>query len=402
MKLKYLIALFLVATATTANAAAEVFESARWRDFVRHAEQSYYRTIDSEALRATCSAALTLPKPINDGEPIDVCIRAALGALDQESSYMAPKEFARNEAALKRPFVGVGLELAAVKRPGEGVVIVTPIKGGAAERGGVRSGDVILEIDGRRVGDMDFEGALQALRGEPGSPLRLALQRKETPAPIELTLVRERIRVMRVRSRQISESVAYLRINTFADGVEEQLAEQAALLSRNVERAPALILDLRNNPGGEFDRLVKIASFFCEPEVHLLTLVQKADSKTIKSSDAGTPRWLRTVPLVVLVNRGTASGAEALAQVLRERRGAKLVGEATLGFGLVATRFVLDGAAAIRLGTARMESGLGAGWLESGLVVDVHVTDVPVLEFGARGDASIETGERMLFRESRP
>ncbi|WP_404932843.1 S41 family peptidase [Piscinibacter sp. HJYY11] len=104
----------------------------------------------------------------------------------------------------------------------------------------------------------------------------------------------------------------------------------------------------------------------------------------------------------MLVNRGTAGGAEALAQVLRERRGAKLVGEPTPGFGLVATRFVLDGAAAIRLQTARMESGLGAGWLGSGLAVDVHAPDVADLEFGAPGDASIEAGARILSRASRP
>ncbi|MGM9489570.1 S41 family peptidase [Ideonella sp. YS5] len=382
-----------VTAAATESRDALMTESARWRDFARRVEQNYFRVIDVNALVATCRNVLGSTANRSEVDPVDLCIETALTTLDRESSYVPPKKYADAKAA--QPLVGIGLELATTKPIGQPLTIVTAISGSPADRGGIRPGDRILEIDGLDVRALNFDDAYRALRGAAGSHLVLKLERRGEPAPIELSFTREAIQISRVRARRLPDNNAWVRVSFFAENAAAEFLKRLDAVAG--PDTSGLVIDLRTNPGGSFDSMIEIASLFCEPGFQLLKVTSRGEQKPVLSVDAGSHKWLRNVPVVVLVDRLTGGGAEALAQILRERRKAKLVGEATAGAALITTRFDLGGTSAVRLATARMDSGLGMAWLGEGLQVDVPAADTKGMEFGDSNDVSIAAGMRQLL-----
>jgi carboxyl-terminal processing protease len=373
---------------------APVFESIRWRKFENHVQQKYLRAVDIRDLRSACTTFLTTQAAGKENDPVDLCIEAALKTLDRESTYVAPTAFA--DQLVVPPFVGIGAELAPARPGNKGLAVVAPIPGGPAERGGIQPGDQILEINGKELSELHIDDAVRSLRGPVGSSLVLTLQRQGQTAPLKMSFTREAIKIPRVRTKQLASNLAWVRVSVFTKDVEAEFLDR---LNRVADSSTAgLVIDVRASPGGSFDSFVKIASLFCEPGTPLLKTISRHESKEIFSTQTDSPGWLRTVPLVVLVDRTTGGGAEALAQILRERRQAKLIGETTFGSALMTTVFDLGDTAAVKLATARLESALGVNWLKTGLQVDIQSNNVTRIEFGVPGDALIDEGVRALMQ----
>lgn len=381
--------------ADAATAADTVLASPRWELFVARVQEQALRPAKPEALAAACRRALAAEGAAVAEDPIDRCIAAALAAEDAGSDHVSAAQFKRERELQRRPYVGIGLELVP-KKPGEALRVVTPFEGAPGARAGVRPRDLITAIDGEELLPLDMDETLARLRGEPGSRITLTLRREGEPAPVVLTMAREPVRLLTVRQREVAPDVAYLRINQFQDGTASEFVRKLDGLAdaAGAVTAKGLVLDLRGNQGGLLSGVAEVAGLFTEPSAPVLLLRKRDATDPLTPRDLArgpVPRlrvagpWLRQVPVVVLVDRRTASGAEALAQCLREMAGARLVGSGTAGVAHVRTSLLLAGESRLNLVTAEMTSPLGRSWTGTGLVPDV--TAVQELEAGDYGDA---------------
>lgn len=345
-------------------------------------------------------------------------IRSAIEGLlkiDPYGAYLSPEEFRELQDGPRRDMGGIGIEV--VERQG-GVRIVAPIEGGPAARAGLRPYDHIVKIDGIDVQEMRVAEAVKLLRGEPGSATRLTIQRRGEAEPRDVSVVREVVRVRSVRSRALNADVAYVRVSQFQDGTAGLVARELTTLFARAE-PKLLILDLRSNPGGLLQSSVATAALFLQDNAPIV----KIDGRTPESKRefranpqdygrrgqadprAALPEGVRTARMAVLVDGGTASGAEFVAAALRENKRAILVGGQTFGRGVVQTIFPL-GAAAIKLTTAIYQSPNGVPFEGVGLRPDLALPQgVMVQDFGSDADAALQAAiEHFLGkpRGSRP
>lgn len=384
-------------------------EHPRWNDFTRQVESSYVAAVPETLLKLGCNKGLIVG-PESGEEPVVACIKGALAELDSTSSYIEPATQARDMAESARNFVGIGLEFARKDR-GTEIFVVQPIPGGPGDRAGIRPADRILSIDGVDLRPLSTEEAIAAMRGEAGSVARIAVLRTGRSEPFLVSATREPIRVLSARVKTLSRGLVYARINQFTKHAAEQLSERLSKLHWTESEPPAgLVLDLRHNPGGLFDSLVDVASALApadKPVVATRSRNQTELRRTGRSkyalpesvgSDYLAGGWPTRVPIVVLVNEHTAGAAEALAQFLRETRGARLLGQQTYGAPYIQRRLLIEGGAAIKLVTSVMESPRGLRW-EKGLAPDStlenQVGKQP--EFGAENDNWVSQAADILL-----
>ncbi|HMK51979.1 MAG TPA: S41 family peptidase [Thermodesulfobacteriota bacterium] len=308
------------------------------------------------------------------------------------SRFLTP-EMVKQERNLTRGEIeGIGAE---VQMKNGQVVIVAPIDGSPAQRAGLKPGDIILKVDDSDVSGLPLDQAVEKILGPAGTQVKLTILDPQTGKTRDITVIRERITLHNVRWTELPGTTAvHLRIATFSKGVSKELRE--ALFSIEKEGATGLILDLRNNPGGLYEEAISTASQFLQGGNVLLEKNAVGKVQPVPARPGGAAL---AIPLVVLINGGTSSGAEIVAGALQDARRAKLVGEKTFGAGTVLEAFPLSDGSALMLAIEEWLTPAGHLIWHQGISPDVVVTlppdGTPLLPATERG----MTAEKL--RESR-
>ena len=306
--------------------------------------------------------------PVAPGALEQAAVEGMIESLDPHSSFLDSTEFDEMRVTTAGRYTGVGIE---VTEADGSIVVVAPIEGSPAERAGVRAGDVLVEVDGVAVQPGKLDAAIDRMRGSSGSSVRLVLARKSEPEPLRFDLTRSEVHVRTVRSEPLPGRYGYVRISHFSDSTPGDF--DAAVLALQSAESPlrGLVLDLRNNPGGVLESAVGVADSILESG-----MIVRADGRTADSRfelDATEGDLLAGAPVVVLVDRGSASGAEIVAGALRDHGRATLMGERTFGKGSVQTVMPLSNGEALKLTTSRYFTPSGRSIQERGIEPDVTI-----------------------------
>ncbi|WP_413327771.1 S41 family peptidase [Polaromonas sp. CT11-55] len=328
-------------------------------------------------------------KPVEGTAVLASCMKGMLNKLDAPSAYLDKEEFEDFQRGPSKDVVGIGVEI--VVRAGLPTV-VSALEGSPASRAGLRPKDYIVEIDGHSMEESEVQDALKRLRGKPGTTVSLAIRRPGEMENRSLTLVREPTYLRRVSSRRAPFDIGYLRIPSVNDNTAaDARAEFRKLQTPGPLRG--LVLDLRNSPGGLLLSSIELAAMFLPPDAPVASTEGRLPESNkawtanrdeiLKSSYAKRDEWpeaMKSVPLLVLVNAGTASGAEIIAAALRDNNRAKLMGSKTFGRGTIQTIRPLSKDAAIKLTTAFYKTPGGRQLQGNGLEPDLQAPDLQRLE----------------------
>lgn len=325
-------------------------------------------------------------EPVDEKKLINDAISGMVSGLDPHSQFFDKKTFKEFREGTSGRFVGVGIEIGME----DGLVkVVSPIEGSPAFRAGLKSGDLITKIDDTVVKGLTMDQAVKKMRGEPNTKVVLTVFRKAESRSFPVTIVREEIRVQSVRAKMIEPGYAWLRVSQFQDRTVEDFAKKLEDLYKQEPNLKGLVLDLRNDPGGLLEGAVAISAAFLPSDVVVVTTNgQIADSKaTFKASPeyymrrGGTdplrriPDAAKKVPLVVLVNEGSASASEIVAGALQDHKRATIMGAQTFGKGSVQTVRQLGPDTALKITTARYYTPSGASIQAKGIVPDVMLDE---------------------------
>ncbi|MFM8244595.1 MAG: S41 family peptidase [Candidatus Fonsibacter sp.] len=308
-------------------------------------------------------------KPINEGNVIDGAINGMLQSLDPYSSYMSPQTFKNMNTETKGEFGGLGIEVTME----QGLVkVISPIDETPAEKAGVKSGDFIIKLDEKQVKGMTLDEAVNTMRGKSGTSITLTIRRTDVDDPIVLKITREIIKTRSVVSEiKEKENVGYLRLRSFNEKSGDELIDK---IKEQVKKKPDLtgfILDLRNNPGGLLSQAIKVSDAFLESGEIVST--KGRDTKDIKIYNAKKGDETKGKPLIVLINRGSASASEIVAGALKDNKRATIVGEKSFGKGSVQSIIPLSNKGGLRLTTAKYYLPSGATIEEIGVQPDIKV-----------------------------
>ena len=310
--------------------------------------------------------------PVDDHALMQSAIKGLLLDLDPHSAYLEKQAAQAFDEDSSGAYDGIGVEV--LQQPDGTVKIIAPIDDTPAQRAGLKSGDVIVAVDGKPLepGDDDDQ---DSLRGEPGSSVLLTVVREGNPKPFDVKVQRETIRVASVRSRMLEPGYGYIRLSQFQADTAADFEKQLAKLQAQASGAPGkgglrgLVIDLRSNPGGLLTSAVQIADDLLESG----KIVSTKGRVPISDAEFGaTPGdRMRGAPVVVLVDAGSASASEVLAGALRDNRRARIVGSRTFGKGSVQTVLPLDNGDSVKLTTARYYTPSGKSIQALGIVPDV-------------------------------
>ncbi|HET8819528.1 MAG TPA: S41 family peptidase [Xanthomonadaceae bacterium] len=305
-------------------------------------------------------------EPVDDSELMEAAIRGLLSDLDPHSAYL---EHGDSEDLMDRTrgaYDGIGVEL---MRQDDGTLrVIAPIDDTPAARAGIKAGDIIVAIDGTPVAGSDPSS--DPLRGAPGTEVVLTILREGEQAPLDITVVRDTIRVASVRGRMLEPGYGYIRISMFqADTGADFARELDALLARGGGSLDGLVIDLRSNPGGLLTTAVQVADELLEKGTIVSTRGRLAISDTRFTATPGDR--LGGAPVVVLVDAGSASASEVLAGALQDNGRARVVGSRTFGKGSVQTALPLDNGDTVKLTTARYYTPSGNSIQALGIQPDV-------------------------------
>ncbi len=325
-------------------------------------------------------------EPVDEKKLINDAISGMVSGLDPHSQFFDKKTFKEFREGTSGRFVGVGIEIGME----DGLVkVVSPIEGSPAFRAGLKSGDLITKIDDTVVKGLTMDQAVKKMRGEPNTKVVLTVFRKAESRSFPVTIVREEIRVQSVRAKMVEPGYAWLRVSQFQDRTVEDFGKKLEDLYKQDPNLKGLVLDLRNDPGGLLEGAVAISSAFLPNDVVVVTTNgQIPDSKaTFKASPeyylrrGGSdplkrlPDAVKKVPLVVLVNEGSASASEIVAGALQDHKRAIVMGAQTFGKGSVQTVRQLGPDTALKITTARYYTPSGASIQAKGIVPDVMLDE---------------------------
>ena len=319
-------------------------------------------------------------EPVEDKALLENAIRGMLTGLDPHSSYLIPDDYQELQAGTSGEFGGLGIE---VGMEDGFVKVIAPIDDTPAQRAGVEAGDLVIRLDDTPVKGMSLSDAVKVMRGAPGTDIVLTIVREGLDRPIRITITRDVIRVTSVRSRALEPGYGYVRISQFQLRTGESLREAVGELRENAgdEDLKGLVLDLRNNPGGVLNAAVSVSDAFLNEGTIVYTEGRMDDAK-LTFSAKGTD-ILDGIPLVVLVNAGSASASEIVAGALQDHRRAVIMGEKTFGKGSVQTILPLGNGSALKLTTARYYTPSGISIQARGIVPDITLDRVQVSQLDA-------------------
>ncbi len=328
-------------------------------------------------------------EPVADEKLINDAIKGMFDDLDPHSAYLDADAFKEMEAITQGGFGGLGIEIGS--EDGQPKVI-SPIEDTPAFRAGILAGDLITHIDGKPTKGMTLSEAIKLMRGEPQTSIVLTISRAGRDKPLELTIVRDIIKVRSVRSMMLPNDIGYVRIAQFQERTAPDLVRH--LRELGAEKPPkGLILDLRNDPGGLLDSAIAVSSAFLVPNVLVVSTKGRIPSANreyhakptdylrnyvISSEDdylADVESGAKTVPMVVLVNVGSASASEIVAGALQDHKRATVMGNRTFGKGSVQSVLPLGEDTGIKLTTARYYTPSGQSIQVTGVSPDITVDD---------------------------
>ena len=311
----------------------------------------------------------------DDAKLLDAAIDGIVKSLDPHSSYMDAKSYADMQATTTGQFGGLGMEV----NMQDGVLkVVAPIDDTPAARAGILAGDVIEEVDGTPVKGLSLTEAVTRMRGAPGTEVRLGVRRPGKDAALNLTLVREIIKVSAVKRELMGDDVGYVRITQFSARVADDLKHAVeALTADREDTLKGFVLDLRNNPGGLLDQAVRVAGGFLNSGE--IVSLRGRDAADVQRFSASPGDLINGKPLIVLINGGSASASEIVAAALQDQKRATVIGSRTFGKASVQTIIPLGpGNGALRLTTARYYRPSGHSLQAQGVKPDIEVLqDVP-------------------------
>ena len=325
-------------------------------------------------------------EPISDEKLMQAAIRGMLSNLDPHSEYLDRAQMESLSEETNGSYAGLGIEVAG----NDGVLrVIAPFDGTPAQRAGIRAGDVILRIDGKPVVAAEVNGAIDQLRGKPGSEVMLSIIREGMTKPIDVRIQRETIHIASVSGRLIEPGYAYLRIAQFQAETGSDLRKRIAqLLQENAGPLKGAVLDLRSNPGGLVSAAVDVSDQFLSSGTIVSTRgrVDEADL----TFDATPGDELNGTNLVVLIDNGSASASEIVAGALKDNHRALLMGRRSFGKGSVQTVLPIDGDFAVKLTTARYFTPDGTSIQAQGITPDVDLIDKNSANGAANGFAFSE------------
>jgi len=306
-------------------------------------------------------------QPVDDTALMRGSIRGMLEALgDEHTSYMDPDQYQQANTELSGEYEGIG---AWVDTGGEYLTIVAPMPGSPAEEAGVEAGDIVVGVDGEDVTGIDPSLVVRRILGPQGTTVRLMLRREGTPDPFEVSVIRGSILVPSVESEMLDGDVAYVQLLTFGDETTSDL--RAALRALMSENPRGLVLDLRGNGGGYLNTAVDVTSEFLAEGVVLTERFGDGEEEVYRARAGGLAT---EIPMVVLIDAGSASASEIVAGALQDHGRAILVGETTYGKGSVQDWITLSGdGGAVRVTIARWYTPSGRQINEAGLQPDFEV-----------------------------
>ncbi|HSG23695.1 MAG TPA: S41 family peptidase [Azonexus sp.] len=331
-------------------------------------------------------------EPVEDKKMISNAISGMLSNLDPHSSYLDADAFKDLQVGTQGEFGGLGIEVGME----DGLVkVISPIEDTPAFRAGVKPGDLIYKLDDTLVKGLTLNDAVKKMRGKPKTPIKLTILRKGESKPLEITLMREVIKVQSVKSKLVEPGYGWIRITQFQDNTVAELAKHLTSLYKD-GNLRGLVLDLRNDPGGLLNSAIGVSAAFLPPDVKVVSTDGRTEDA--KQEFLARPRDylrgtredpLRTlpidvkkVPMVVLVNSGSASASEIVAGALQDYKRGAIMGTQTFGKGSVQSVLPLPGNTAIKLTTARYYTPEGRSIQAKGIVPDIIVEDT------ANGSAS--------------
>jgi carboxyl-terminal processing protease len=296
-------------------------------------------------------------------------IKGMLDTLDPHSAFMPPSTYKEMQEETKGRFEGLGIEIT-IKD--EILTVVTPIEDTPAFKAGVQAGDQILKIDGETTKNMTLMDSVKKLRGPKGSKVTITIMREGFTKPKEITLTREVIPIRSVRHELLDKHYGYIRLSQFQDKTDTEFDKAMKALEDEAKGGlKGLILDLRNNPGGLLDQAVKISDRFIDTGL-IVSMEGRREEQKMKFYGR-SPGTAAAYPLVVLINSGSASGAEIVAGAIQDHNRGLLLGTQTFGKGSVQTIFPLKDGSGLRLTTARYYTPSGRSIQAKGITPDIVV-----------------------------
>lgn len=325
-------------------------------------------------------------EPVDEKKLITDAISGMVASLDPHSQYFDKKSFKEFKEGTSGRFVGVGIEISQE----DGLVkVVSPIEGSPAYRAGLKPNDLITKIDDTVVKGLSLNDAVKRMRGEPNTKVMLTIYRKDENRTFPVTITREEIRTQSVRGKVVEPGYGWIRLSQFQERTVDDFVRKVEEIYKAEPHLKGMVLDLRNDPGGLLDAAVAISAAFLPENVTVVsTNGQLAESKfTYKAAPefyqrrAGAdplrrlPAALKSVPLVVLVNEGSASASEIVAGALQDHKRATVLGSQTFGKGSVQTVRPLGPDTGLKLTTARYYTPSGKSIQAKGIVPDVMVDE---------------------------
>src|SRR5271169_2100621 len=309
--------------------------------------------------------------PVDDKDLIENSINGMLTGLDPHSSYMNAKAFRDMQVQTKGEFGGLGIE---VTQDNGFIKVISPIDDTPASKAGIKAGDIITALDGKTVQGLSLQDAVDKMRGAPNSKITLTIKREGVEKPLEVSMLREVIHIQVVKQRMEPDNIGYIRLSQFTEQADAGLKQAVKMLRQQAGgKLKALILDLRNNPGGLLDQAVAISGDFINQGEIVSTRARHTEDA--QRWDAKGNDVIDGLPLVVLINGGSASSSEIVAGALQDHHRAVLLGTRSFGKGSVQTVIPLPGNGAMRLTTARYYTPSGRSIQGQGIAPDVPVAE---------------------------
>jgi len=331
-------------------------------------------------------------EPVDEKKLINDAISGMVSSLDPHSQYFDKKSYKEFREGTTGKFVGVGIEISQE----EGLVkVVSPIEGSPADRAGLKPGDLITKIDDAMVKGMTLNDAVKRMRGEPRTKVVLTIFRKDENRTFPVTIVREEIKTVSVKSKMIENGYGWIRVSQFQERTVDDLTRKLEELYKQDPKLKGLVLDLRNDPGGLLDAAVAISAVFLPDNVTVVSTngqleeskfvfkaapdfyLRRGGSDTVGTLASKTQNFYKKVPMIVLVNEGSASASEIVAGALQDHKRAILLGSQTFGKGSVQTIRQLGADTALKITTARYYTPSGRSIQAKGIMPELLVDDTP-------------------------
>ncbi|MGA7179080.1 MAG: S41 family peptidase [Thiobacillaceae bacterium] len=326
-------------------------------------------------------------EPVDDKKLINGAINGMLSDLDPHSAYLDQEGFKELQVGTQGEFGGLGIE---VGMEDGFVKVVSPIEDTPAYKAGLKTGDLIIKLDDTPVKGMTLNDAVKRMRGKPGTQITLMISRKSEPKPFTVTLTRAIIKIKSVKFKLLQPGNGYVRVTQFQEHTGELLADALQkMYKENREPLKGLVLDLRNDPGGLLNGAVAVSAAFLKPDVLVVYTDGRSEDAKMRLTASrenylrplqtdflkNLPEGVKTVPMVVLVNGGSASASEIVAGALQDNKRAIIMGTQTFGKGSVQTILPLGNGSAIKLTTALYYTPSGRSIQTKGITPDIAVED---------------------------